>query len=55
MKTDILIAGLMVAFTISALLGVIVTVARAIREEPKRRQKVKSPETAPVLRPVSGW
>jgi hypothetical protein len=55
MKTDILIAGLMVAFSISALLGVILTVARAVREEPRTKVKSPSPETAPVLRPVSGW
>jgi hypothetical protein len=53
METDILIAGLMVAFSVTALLGIILTVARAVREEP--RQKVKTPETAPVLRPASGW
>jgi hypothetical protein len=53
MENDILIAGLMVAFSVTALLGVILTVARSIRDEP--RSKVKSPETAPVLRPASGW
>ena len=53
MKTDILIAGLMVTFSITALVAIIWTVARAIREEP--RSKVKQPETAPVLRPASGW
>jgi hypothetical protein len=52
METEILIAGLMAAFSVAALLAIILTVARAIREEPR---KVKSPETAPVLRPVSGW
>jgi hypothetical protein len=34
------------------LLAIILTVARAIREEPR---KVKTPEPAPVLRPASGW
>jgi flagellar basal body-associated protein FliL len=53
MKTDILIASLMVTFSVTALVAIIWTVARAIREEP--RSKVKSPETAPVLRPASGW
>ena len=55
MTTDILIAGLMVAFSISAALGIILTVARAIREDAKPRKVKRSPETAPVLRPVSGW
>jgi hypothetical protein len=54
METDILIAGLMVLASIGALLGIIVKVGRAVREEP--RQKVKrAPETAPALRPASGW
>ena len=53
MKTDILIASLMVTFSVTALVATIWTVARAIREEP--RLKAKSPETAPVLRPASGW
>jgi hypothetical protein len=54
METDILIAGLMVLASIGALLGIIVKVGQAVREEP--RQKVKrAPETAPVLRPASGW
>lgn len=53
MKTEILIAGLMVTFSITALVAIIWTVARAIREEP--RSQARSPETAPVLRPVSGW
>jgi hypothetical protein len=53
MKTEILIAGLMVAFSVTALFAIILFVARAIREEP--RSKVKQPETAPVLRPASGW
>jgi hypothetical protein len=52
METELLIAGLMVALSVAALLAVILTVARAIREEPR---KVKTPETAPVLRPASGW
>jgi hypothetical protein len=53
METDILIAGLMVLASIGALLGIIVKVGRVTREEP--RQQVKAPETAPVLRPASGW
>jgi hypothetical protein len=52
METEILIAGLMVALSVAALLAIILTVARAICEEPR---KVKTPETAPVLRPASGW
>ena len=53
METDILIAALMVLASVVAALGIIVKVARATREEP--RPKVKQPETAPVLRPASGW
>ena len=53
MKTDMLIASLMVTFSVTALLGIILTVAHAIRDEP--RSKVKKPETAPALRPASGW
>ena len=52
METDLLIAGLMVALSVAALLGIILKVARAVREEPRQ---VKAPETAPVLRPASGW
>ena len=53
METDILIAGLMVLASMAALLGIIVKVGRATREDP--RPQVKAPETAPVLRPASGW
>jgi hypothetical protein len=52
METDILIAGLMVLASIGALLAIILKVGRAVREEPRQ---VKAPETAPVLRPASGW
>jgi hypothetical protein len=52
METDILIAGLMAALSVAALLGIILKVARAVREEPR---KIKAPETRPALRPVSGW
>ena len=53
METDILIAGLMVLASIGALLAIILKVGGAVREAP--RQQVKAPETAPVLRPASGW
>jgi hypothetical protein len=53
MESEILIAGIMVAFSVAALLGIILMVARAVGVEPTT--KVKAPETAPVLRPVSGW
>jgi hypothetical protein len=53
METDILIAALMVLASVAAALGIIIKVARATREEPRR--KVKRAETAPVLRPASGW
>jgi hypothetical protein len=52
MENDILIAGLMVLGSIASLAAIITVVARAVREEPRQ---VKAPETAPVLRPVSGW
>jgi hypothetical protein len=52
MKQDILIASLMVLGSIVWLAAIIVVIARAVREEPR---KVKTPETAPVLRPASGW
>jgi hypothetical protein len=52
MKQDILIAGLMVLGSIVWLAAIIVVIARAVREEPR---KVKTAETAPVLRPASGW
>jgi hypothetical protein len=52
MEQDILIAGLMVLGSVASLLAIIVAVARAVREEPR---KVKTPETAPALRPASGW
>jgi hypothetical protein len=53
METDILIAALMVLASVAAALGIIVKVALATREAPRR--KVKRAETAPVLRPASGW
>jgi hypothetical protein len=52
METDILIAGLMVALSVATLLAIMLKVGRAVREEPR---KVKTPETARVLRPASGW
>ncbi len=52
MKQDILIAGLMVLGSIVWLAAIIAVIARAVREEPRT---VKTPETAPVLRPASGW
>ncbi len=52
METDLLIAGSLILLSIAALLAIILKVARAVREEPRQ---VKSPETAPALRPASGW
>ena len=52
MEADILIAGSLLLLSIAALLAIILKVARAVREEPR---KVKAPETVPVLRPASGW
>jgi hypothetical protein len=54
MKTDILIAGLMVTFSVATLLGLIMIVVRAVREEPRTKIKA-SPESARMLRPASGW
>jgi hypothetical protein len=52
MENDILIPGLMVLGSIAWLAAIVTVIARAVREEPR---KVKTPETVPVLRPVSGW
>jgi hypothetical protein len=52
MEQDILIAGLMVLASVAALLAIILKVARAVREEPR---KVETPEQAPALRPAPGW
>ena len=52
MENDILIASLMALGSIASLVALIVVIARAVREEPR---KVKAPETARVLRPASGW
>ena len=52
MKNDILIAALMALGSIAWLVTIVVVIARAVREEPRT---VKAPETARVLRPVSGW
>jgi hypothetical protein len=57
METDILIAGLMALASVVAALGLVMKVARTLREGPaaQKRQKAKAPRTAPVLRPTSGW
>ena len=52
METDILIAGSLILLSIAALLAIIIKVADAVREEPRQ---VKLAETAPALRPASGW
>ena len=52
METDILIAGSLILLSIAALLAIIIKVADAVREEPRQ---VKPAETAPTLRPASGW
>ena len=53
MGNDILIAGLMALGSVVWLAGIILVIARATREQPRR--KVTRPETAPALRPASGW
>jgi hypothetical protein len=52
MENDILIAGVMVLGSIVWLAAIITVIALGVREEPR---KIKTPETAPALRPVSGW
>jgi hypothetical protein len=54
METDILIAALMALGSVVGLAGTILLIARATREEPRRKVR-RAPETAPVLRPASGW
>jgi hypothetical protein len=52
MELDIVIAGSMALGSVVALLGIILSVARAVREAPDAGKR--SP-TAPALRPTSGW
>jgi hypothetical protein len=52
MKQDILIGGLMALTSLVALLTIVLAVARRVREVPPAVTVV---ETAPVLRPASGW
>ncbi len=51
-EQDILIGGLLALASVAALLALMLKVARAVREEPRN---VKAPQTAPALRPTSGW
>jgi hypothetical protein len=53
MDNDILIAGLMALGSVIWLVLIITLIARATREEPRR--KVKRAETVSALRPASGW
>jgi hypothetical protein len=55
METDILIAGLMALATVAVALGLVLRVALRLGEGPTQKSKVKTPRTAPVLRPTSGW
>ena len=46
----------MVLASIGALLGIIVKVGRAVREELRQKVKAPGPDAMPVLRPASaGW
>ena len=51
-EQDILIGGLLALASVAVLLALMLKIARAVREEPR---KVKAPRTAPALRPTSGW
>jgi hypothetical protein len=53
MENDFLIAGLMTLGTVLWLVGIIALIARATREEPRR--KAEALEPTPVLRPAPGW
>ena len=54
MEHDIIIGGAMALGSVLASLAIVFRIARAVREAP-RIERVSSPETAPVLRPVQGW
>jgi hypothetical protein len=54
METDILIAGLMSLASIVVALVVLLQVARATREEPRRKVKAPTPQPATGL-PAGGW
>ena len=51
---DILIGGLMALASITVLATIVLLIARGISETPRRPRRVRR-ETAPALRPASGW
>jgi hypothetical protein len=52
---DILIGGLMALASIVVLAAIVVRIARGVSETPRRRPARIRRETAPALRPASGW
>jgi hypothetical protein len=51
---DILIGGLMALATIAVLAAIVLRIASRVGETPRRPRRVRR-ETAPALRPASGW
>jgi hypothetical protein len=51
---DILIGGLMALASIVVLFAIVLRIAHGVSETPRRPRRVRR-ETAPVLRPASGW
>jgi len=52
MKTDILIAGLMVLGSVVSLAFIMTVIGRAVREEPRQ---LETRDTVAVLRATQGW
>lgn len=51
---DILIGGLMALASIVVLSAIVLRIASGVSETPRRPRRVRR-ETAPALRPASGW
>jgi hypothetical protein len=51
---DILIGGLMALASIVVLFAIVLRIAHGVSETPRRARRVRR-ETAPALRPASGW
>jgi hypothetical protein len=51
---DILIGGLMALASIVVLFAIVLRIARGVSETARRPEPVRR-ETAPALRPASGW
>jgi hypothetical protein len=52
MEHDIIIGGSMALASVLVWFAIVLRIARAVREAPRL---VTTPETAPALRPTSGW